>query len=279
MVWKINAFFILTRPLNVLIAGLSILVGSFIAGSLSPLVNVIFALISGSLIAAGANSINDFFDVNIDRINKPYRPITAGLITKSEAYIFSMLLFLLGAGLGWFINARAFAIALFACVMLYLYSAKLKRTVLWGNLTVSLMTAFAFIYGGIAVDLLDKAIIPAVFAFLFHFGREIIKDVEDLAGDSADNARTLPVIHGRKAAFIITTIIYVILIIVTILPYLFHIFGEAYLIVVFFGVDLLVIYVLFSMWKNPAPANLGRLSTLLKLDMMVGLISIYVGRF
>ncbi len=276
---KIRAFFILTRPLNVLIGGLSILVGSFIAGSLSPLTNVLLAIISGSLIAAAANSINDFYDVNIDRINKPYRPLAAGLLTRSEAFIFSMMLFFTGALLGSFINARAGVIALFACFLLYFYSARLKRTVLWGNLTVSLMTAFAFIYGAVAVDLLDKAMIPAGFAFLFHFGREIIKDVEDHKGDSADNARTLPTIYGKKMSFILTTIIYCILIVVTLLPYLFHVFGKIYLIVVVFGVDLFVIYVLISMWKNPAPSNLGRLSTLLKIDMLVGLIAIYVGRF
>jgi geranylgeranylglycerol-phosphate geranylgeranyltransferase len=188
--------------MNVLIGGLSILVGSFIAGSLSPLNNVLLAVISGSLIAAAANSINDFFDVNIDKINKPYRPIAAGLLTRSEAFIFSMLLFITGAVSGSFINVRAGGIALFACILLYLYSARLKRTVLWGNLTVSLMTAFAFIYGGVAVDLLDKALIPAGFAFLFHFGREIIKDVEDHKGDNADNARTLPIIYGNRIAFI-----------------------------------------------------------------------------
>lgn len=253
--------------------------GSFIAGSLSPLTNVLLAVISGSLIAAAANSINDFYDVNIDRINKPYRPIVAGLLTKTEAFIFSIVLFSSGALLGGFINARAGFIAFFACILLYLYSARLKRTVLWGNLTVSLMTAFAFIYGGVAVNLLDKALIPAGFAFLFHFGREIIKDVEDHKGDSADNARTLPIIYGKKTALILTTIIFCILIAVTLLPYLFHIFGKAYLIVVVLGVDLLLIYVLVSMWRNPVPSNLGRLSTLLKLDMIVGLIAIYVGRF
>ena len=275
---KIKAFFKLTRPVNVLIGCLSIFIGSFIAGSLQPLVKVILAALSGGIIAAAANSINDYYDVNIDKINKPYRPIPAGYITCKEAFLFSIILFIIGSILGALINWIAFSIVIFACVVLYLYSARLKRTVLWGNLAVSLMSAFAFIYGGVAVNRLNAALIPAGFAFLFHFGREIIKDVEDQKGDLADNAKTLPLQYGAKTAFGVTTLIFVILIFTTFLPYIFNIFGFIYLVTVILGVDLVVIYVLISMWKNPQPANLGRLSTILKIDMLMGLIAIYVGR-
>jgi len=276
---KIKAFVILTRPINVIIGCLSIFIGAFIAGSISPLIKVMLAMLSGGIIAGAANSINDFYDVAIDAINKPYRPIPAGLITKREAFVFSIILFITGIFLGALINWKAFLITLFASLLLYFYSARLKRTVLWGNLSVSLITAFAFIYGGVAVNRLNAAIIPAVFSFLFHLGREIIKDVEDQKGDLADNANTLPLSYGAKVAFSVTTFVFILLIIATFLPYIFHIFGMYYLWVVLLGVDLVIIYVIFSMWWKPEPANLGRLSTILKMDMLIGLFAIYVGRF
>ncbi|MBN2012899.1 geranylgeranylglycerol-phosphate geranylgeranyltransferase [candidate division KSB1 bacterium] len=274
-----NAYFQITRPVNVLIGGLSIFIGAFIAGSIQPIQNVALAVLSGMLIAAAANTINDYYDVAIDRINKPYRPIPSGKITEKTAWIYAMIMFVIGTGLSILINNKALAIAVFAWVVLYCYSAKLKRTVLWGNLAVSFMTAFAFIYGGVAVNRLNEAIIPAVFSFLFHLGREIIKDIEDREGDSADHAVTLPIRYGVRPALWVTMFVFILLIGLTIMPFVMGIFGVPYLWVVILGVDTVLVFVIFSMWKTPVPKNLGRLSTLLKMDMLVGLIAIYVGRF
>lgn len=276
---RIKAYFLLTRPVNVVIGGLSIFMGAFIAGSIQPMRNVLLAMASGALMAAAANAINDYFDINIDRINKPHRPLAAGHLSPREGYIFAMLLFVLGILAGSLISWRALVIATVAFLILYGYSARLKRTMLWGNLSVSFMTALAFIYGGVAVNRFYMSLIPAGFAFLFHLGREIIKDVEDKKGDIAENARTLPLVHGNRTAFIVVTAIFIVLIIATIMPFAFGIFGTTYLLVVTIGVDLVLIYVMVSMWRNPSPPNLGRLSTLLKMDMFVGLIAIYTGRF
>jgi len=268
----------LSRPLNVLIGMLSIFIGAFITGTISPALNVLFACISGGLIAGGANVINDYYDVEIDKINKPYRPIASGNISLKEGIIYSIILYLIGIAIGWLVNWQAFAVSIFSSILLFLYSAKLKRTVLWGNLSVSLVTALAFIYGGIAVNRLSYAIIPAVFSFVYHLGREIIKDVEDLEGDRADNITTFPIKFGAIAALKLATIIYLLLIAITIVPYLLKIFGIYYLIIVAGIVDLVVVYVLFALWKNYKPKNLSRLSIILKLNMFAGLIAIYCGK-
>jgi len=164
-------------------------------------------------------------------------------------------------------------------LLLFLYSFRLKRTILWGNLTVSLATALAFIYGGIAVNRLSYALIPAVFSFFYHLGREIIKDVEDIRGDRADKIQTLAIEYGEKFALKITTLIYVFLIILTPLPYIFKIFGIYYLIIVLLIVDLVIGYALISMWRNSESQNLSRLSMILKLNMFAGLLAIYIGNF
>ena len=276
---KLKHYFILLRPLNVFIGMVSIFIGAFITGTIEPLMKVIFASISGGLIAGGANVINDYFDIEIDKINKPYRPIAAGFISPATGFVFSTILFFIGIVFGWMVNWQAFLVSLFSSILLFLYSAKLKRTVLWGNLSVSLVTALAFIYGGIAVNRLSYAIIPAVFSFVYHMGREIIKDAEDIEGDKADKILTYPIKYGKTQALKLATLIYVLLIAITIVPYILNIFGLYYLLIVTGIVDLVVIVVLFSMWKNYETKNLSRLSVILKLNMFAGLIAIYCGKF
>ena len=279
MVDRIRYFILLTRPLNVVISMLSIFIGAFITGTISPLGKVLLASLSGGLIAGGANSINDYYDIEIDKINKPHRPIAAGKVSLTEALIYAMVLFFIGIVIGWIVNWQAFAISLFSSSLLFLYSARLKRTVLWGNLTVSLVTALAFIYGGVAVNRLSFAVIPAVFSFFYHLGREIIKDAEDIEGDSARQIITLPIRYGKTAALKLATLIYAILIVLTLVPYGLEIFGIYYLIIVLAIVNLVVIYVLISLWRDSSSKNLSRLSIILKLNMFVGLMAIYCGQF
>ena len=276
---RLKYFIIVCRPLNIVIAMLSIFMGAFITGTIYPFTKVMFACISGGLIAAAANIINDYYDVEIDKINKPYRPMAAGFISLKEGFIYAKTLFVAGIVFGYLINWQAFAISVFSFLLLFLYSFRLKRTILWGNLTVSLATALAFIYGGIAVNRLSYALIPAVFSFFYHLGREIIKDVEDIRGDRADKIQTLAIEYGEKFALKITTLIYVFLIILTPLPYIFKIFGIYYLIIVLLIVDLVIGYALISMWRNSESHNLSRLSMILKLNMFAGLLAIYVGNF
>lgn len=276
---RFKYFLLLTRPLNVVIGMFSIFMGAFITGTVQPLFKVFYASLSGGIIAGAANAINDYYDIAIDKINKPHRPLAAGIIAPKEGFIFSLALFIAGIAIGALINTAAFALSLFASVLLFFYSYRLKRTVLWGNLTVSLITALAFIYGGLAVNRIGLALIPAFFSFFYHFGREIIKDVEDVAGDRADGVATLPIRHGEKPALIIATAIYCLLILLTLVPYIIQVFGWYYLVMVVLVVDGIIIYVLITMWKNPSPTNLSRLSLILKLNMFAGLIAIYLGKF
>ncbi|MDZ7263762.1 MAG: geranylgeranylglycerol-phosphate geranylgeranyltransferase [candidate division KSB1 bacterium] len=276
---RLKYFLLLCRPLNVLIGMLSIFMGAFIAGSLEPRLKVLLASLSGGVIAAAANAINDVYDVAIDRINKPQRPIAAGIISPREGYYFSMGLFGMGMVLGAAINWPAFVISLLSSILLFWYSAQLKRTVFWGNFVVSLVTALAFIYGGVAVSRFGYSLIPAVFSFFYHLGREIIKDTEDVIGDRADNAQTLPIRYGKTVALRAALWIYLTLILLTIVPYLLKIFGIYYLILVLGIVDAVIVYVLFSMFRRADAQNLSRLSLILKLNMFAGLVAIYVGRF
>ena len=261
------------------IAGLSILVAAFISGTLEPVGKVVAACLSGALITAAANAVNDYFDLDIDRINKPERPLPRGVLSKSEALTFSLVCFFSGIALGAFINWIALTVAASTSFLLYLYSAKLKKTVLWGNLTVSLATALAFIYGGMAVGNASAALIPAGFAFAMHLGREIIKDMEDVEGDKRYHSITLPVKHGLTPAKWTATFVFFALFCATIIPHILQIYGKWYLIIVMFGVNSVLVYTVISLWRLSTRNNFRRLSAFLKADMIMGLLAVYAGRW
>ncbi len=274
----IKAYIQLTRPLNLLIAFLSIFVGGFVTGTIQPVVKLLLASFSGTFIAAGANSVNDYFDLEIDRINKSMRPLPRGAVHPKNAYSFALLLFGMGVVLGGAIHLTGFIIAMGSSCLLYLYSFRLKQTLIWGNVTVAFVSGLAFIYGGFAVGRIGSALIVGTFAFFYHWGREIIKDIEDIKGDRSQGSRTLPIVRGVKTALIWTTILFVILIGLTFLPYFLDYFSVRYLVIVIFGVNAFLVYVMVSMWRQPEPAHLGRLALLMKFDMFFGLLAVYLGR-
>lgn len=273
----IRGYIRLTRPVNLFIAFLSIFIGGFVTGTIQPLGKLLLACVSGTLIAAGANAVNDYYDYDIDRINKPQRPLPSGLVPRKGAHEFSILCFLAGIGFSLFIHLFGIIITIGSSMLLYFYSYRLKRTVLWGNITVASVSGLAFVYGGLAVGRVGEALIVGIFAFFYHWGREIIKDVEDIEGDRSVGIGTLPIRFGVRMALCWATGVLVILIGLTLIPYIMGIFSVSYLIVVVAGVDVFLVYVLISMWRKPAAANLGRLAVLMKADMLLGLLAVYLG--
>ncbi len=304
----ILALFIITRPLNVAITGLAILVAAALVEPFDFTFAVAGAMISGMLIAAGANVINDLCDLDIDRINRPQRVLPSERLMPAAALAFTIFLLACGNFFSIFINKAALMIAVGSSILLVVYSLRLKRQPLTGNLAVSAATALAFIYGAIAAqaglsraeasdgilgmsslnDVVTLAsswhrdwragIFPAAFSFLFHFGREVIKDIEDQAGDRAMRARTLPLVYGLGAAQAAATVAFVLLILATLLPFYRGIYNITYLWIVIGGVDLVLVAAIYVLWKNPAPPRMRQLSAVLKADMLIGLAAIYFGR-
>ena len=275
---KLTSYLELTRPLNNLITALAVFTGAWIAGLTGSLSNLFFSLLSASFISAGGYVINDYFDLETDKINKPSKPLPQVKIKTRSALAFSFILFLIGLFLSFFIKGVAFVIAITVAVLLILYSFRFKRTPLFGNLLVSFICGLAFIYGGLVGRDFRLSFIPAGFAFLFHLGREIIKDIEDLKGDISSGAQTLPVVSGVNISLLLITIVFSGLIFLTIVPYYLRIFPVLYLIIVSV-IDFLLVYVMVSMWRDQSKENLGMLSGILKLGMILGLVAIFLVRF
>lgn len=264
----------LVRPVNVAI--IMAVIGAAVLLADGPVTSALLAALAGGLIGGAANAINDYFDVEIDRVNRPDRPLPREAVTPRVALLVWLTLSAVGISLNLFLHSPALEIAVSAVAGLFVYSAVLKRTMLLGNLLVAAMTALAFIYGAAVAGNPEQALFPALFAFLLNLGREILKDIEDMRGDRVGNAGTLPIRKGIPAALGLATGSLVLLIGATLVPYLSGAAGTLYLAMV--GVvDAVLIVVMVSVWMDAGPANLARMNTVLKVEMVLGLIALYIG--
>jgi geranylgeranylglycerol-phosphate geranylgeranyltransferase len=275
---SLRGFWLLARPHNLAIAVPAIFLGGFITAGMHPLAKLLFACASGMAIGSAANAINDVFDLDIDRINKPRRPLPSGMVAPSAARRFALACFGAGILLSAAVNAVCFVTALVSSVLLYLYSSHLKRTVFWGNITVAFMLGIALVYGGLAVGGFRNAMIVGVFAFLYNLPREILKDIEDMEGDRSQGALTVPLRYGVKAALRWSTFFLILLIVATWIPAVLGIFSRTYLWIVVAGVDFFAVFSIVSMWRDQRPAHLGRLAVWMKIDMLAGLAAVFFGR-
>jgi geranylgeranylglycerol-phosphate geranylgeranyltransferase len=275
---NLAAYIQLSRPVNVAITFVSIPVACWIAGgTASSWVVMFLAGLTGAFVAAGANAVNDFFDIEIDRINRPDRPLPRGALVPQDAWRMWSILSLASLTINIFINFAALAVVILSIVLLYVYSARLKKTILVGNVVVGLMTGMAFIYGGVVMGAVERAIVPAIFAFLVNLARELLKDVEDMEGDRKGNAITLPIQYGVRTALTVATGSLLLLTGVTVGVALSSWYHPAFFYVVLLA-DCCMGASIGCMWLDPsAQKYLRRASILLKTSMMIGLLSIIAG--
>jgi geranylgeranylglycerol-phosphate geranylgeranyltransferase len=275
----LKGFFVLIRPLNCLITCLAIIASGLICINNNHISStLLLGGLVGFLITAAGNTINDIIDVDIDRINRPQRPLPSLKLTINQTWILFVLLVVFSLILSLFINQFAFLIALLSIALLILYSVTLKRILLFGNVVISFLTAYAFIFGGIVVGNVKGAIIPAMFAFLINLIREVVKDMEDIEGDKLAGVNTFPIKFGSKASKYLVTAVSSVLFFFTFVPFLFHVYEIEFFLIVMLIVNPILVYFVKSLFEDSSRKNLGRLSTLLKINMIFGLIAIFVGR-
>jgi geranylgeranylglycerol-phosphate geranylgeranyltransferase len=275
---RVAAFLSLIRPLNLLIAFLSIVVAAVLAGGDGrDALDILLAALAGAAVAAGANAVNDRFDVEIDRVNRPERPIPRGDLTADDAMRVWVVTTVVAAACSAFVGPWPFAIVVGAVAALYWYSRSLKATPLIGNLVVGGMTGLAFIYGAAAVGSVERGMVPGLFAFLVNLARELVKDIEDREGDALSHAATLPVRFGILPARVLTSASLALLIVLTLYVSAREIYGGPFLTIVL-AADVLMAFVAVAVWWRDTPSFMRSLSSALKLAMVIGLGAIWFGR-
>jgi geranylgeranylglycerol-phosphate geranylgeranyltransferase len=264
------------RPANAVVAGFAAMLGYFIAsGTLVPGILLIWATVV--LVTAGGNTINDYFDAEIDRINRPDRPIPSGKVQEKEAWNLSFILFAAGILITAFTNILCIAIALFNSLLLLLYATRMKRSCFSGNLAVSYLSASLFLFGGAylgwegAVRVLPIALIT----FFAMVSRELLKDAEDVEGDLTAGADTVPVRYGVKAAVLLSFLFAVGAVAGSIYPFLW--WGIWYLVGILL-VDAIIIIAAVSplSCRTPQCIRKSRATSLLKTGMFASLIVFFL---
>jgi geranylgeranylglycerol-phosphate geranylgeranyltransferase len=275
---KLTAIIKLIRPLNFLITFASVIVAAVIClPDKTHGLNVFIAAFAASLVMASGNIINDIHDIEIDKINKPLRPLPSGKITIKEAYGLYLVFIIVSVVLSLLVNQAVLIIVLISILLLFLYSKYLKRILLIGNITVAFLTGLVFIFGGVVIENPSAAIVPAVFAFLINLIREIVKDMEDVEGDKKAGVITFPVKFGFQKSEYVILFISLMLILCTLYPFITQLYKIEYFIVVMIIVNPILVYCLKILFEDHSVKNMKKMSNLLKLSMVFGLIAIYFG--
>ena len=241
------------------------------------------------LLAAAGNIINDYFDVETDKINKPNKVLIGKVISGKNSLLLYLILNFFGLVSGLtlaFINNKIIYGLLFIVIsaLLYLYSKDLKKTALLGNLIVSIFIGLS-IYIILIFHPFDNVffsnikgirayiIIYSLFAFMINFIREMVKDIEDINGDYSQNMKTLPIIIGRKRT---QNIIFYLSSIPLLSSIVFISFLENILIGIYFTLFIIIPlgYFMYQIKEAKHTKTFHKLSTLLKIIMLLGILSI-----
>ncbi len=205
------------RPFTLLVPAMGMVAGAFMALGAEPKwasdwsdssAGIIFRIVAGAVVAAGlnaySNGINQIYDLEVDRINKPHRMLPSGELGVGQAWGVSLLFLVLSLALSYWINLQCFLIVALATVLTFIYSAPPLRTKsrgVWANITIAIPRGTLLVVCGWSTV---KSVlqpepwwIGGIFG-AFFLGAVTTKDFADIAGDRAGGCRTLPVIYGVK---------------------------------------------------------------------------------
>ena len=308
---KVKSFFKLIRWQNLLMtAMMMLLVYHCVMSPLSyfssvdvfpPSYTFVLLVVSLVFIVAGGYVINDWFDVETDKFNKPDKVLIPNVFSQKEAKLFYVILTFIGLATGLISSIMVLnvdfyvlfaVIALIAC-LLYSYSSTYKRKLLVGNLIVSSLVAIAVFLPYIfeilylsdnllmlstckelAKNIVYFVLIYTIFAFVLTFIREIIKDAEDAEGDGNTHCRTMPVVLGlnktKTILYILVILLLLLLFIYTLILFELKLFvASAFMI----SVALSSVLLIAKIYKAKEYKDFHKLSFMSKMMMLIGLLS------
>ncbi len=259
----------------------------------------IWLVIATVFIAAAGNIINDIYDVEIDKVNKPDKIMVGKSISEKTANYLFIAFTVIGVGVGFYLSNQIekpefFGFFIVISALLYLYASFLKSILLIGNIAVSFLVAFSLIIVGLfdlfpAINFVNQdyqsfvfkiVLNYALFAFYLNLMREIVKDIEDIDGDKKGEINTLPIAIGRKRASNIVFGMGVISLFITI--YYTYIYLYNYTAAVVYALLLILaplLYFCVKIWDAKSKSDYHFLSKLLKIIMLLGMASILLFSF
>ena len=250
-------------------------------------------IISSVFIAAAGYIINDYFDLNIDRINKPDRLIVQKIIKRRWTIVWHFFLSMAGVAIGFYLDLTThvtllgFSNLICAC-LLFLYSISLKKKLLAGNILISLLTAWTvlvvswcearFFFNATDINvhkIVRVTFLYTGFAFVISLIREAVKDIEDIEGDRKYGCKTMPIVWGVNASKIyaaiwLTTITLTLLLLFIYMLQIHWWFGALYCLLL---IILPLVRIFQKLFTAKTPQDFHRLSSMVKFVMFTGILS------
>ena len=304
---QVAAFFRLIRWPNLFFIALTqllfhycLLLPVFEKGDAQPVLDTVslFVILAASvLIAAAGYIINDYFDINIDQINKPGKLLIPKFVTRRWAILWHSLLSFIGVVLsfyvGWRIHVWWIGPSNFLTVfLLFVYSTTFKKSFLSGNIIIALLTSWTIALLGLASfyslyysteslvatksRLLRFTILYTAFAFIISLIREAVKDIEDIPGDVQFGCKTLPIVAGINAA---KTYVLVWLVVLLGAIFIVQVYAAqlGWWLLVLYGIVFIIcplLYVFYKFIRVKKNEEYHRISLLTKLVMFTGILSL-----
>ena len=275
----LKAFFRLTRIEHSLFLALAVLVGEVVVTRDIQLWPTVFGVLSVFFIGLGSFALNDFMDYPTDKKNKRKdRPIVSGTISAWAAMVTAKVSFPLGVLFAILVNLNCFWIAVVFSILAILYSYTLKKLLLLGNMFIAFSMAVPFIFGSYIVsDQISASIqVLASIAFLTGLGREIIKSVQDMAGDKKYGRWTLPIALGKTIPKYFA--VFYILIAVAMSPIPFLLLPKFQNNWLYMGPVIVTdVILLWNVWSMVGLKELERVRKLTLLALGIGLVGFLLG--
>lgn len=225
-------------------AGVCVILGELLAlGKLPTTTEIVLGFLSIFFISAAALILNDYFDVESDKINAPERPLPAGLVTERDVILLSIVVTMLGFITSYLISLEALLVVILVWAVGFLYNWRFKKAGFIGNLMVSFSVGMTFVFAGITVGKPFETIVWffAAIVLLIDLGEEIAADAMDIEGDRQAGSRSLALVLGRENALKISGAIFLLVIVVSSLPFLLGWLEWIYLFPILL-MDILILY-------------------------------------
>jgi geranylgeranylglycerol-phosphate geranylgeranyltransferase len=268
------------RPVNCAMIGFAVVIGYFVSkpASVSPS-DIVLGFITGFAICAFSMVVNDYYDIDVDRVNQPSRPLPSGALSKSDAVAIAAITLILGfVATALTLDFQALLIVALYSFLAWLYDFRAKKYGVAGNMVVASSLAIPFIYGGeiSGGHVLDSLLLfMASTSFLAGVGREIVKAMADVPGDRKRGVRSYASVHGMRAASLLGALFFLAAVVTSVLPLFVISVNDFYRVGVLLP-DAAFVYLAYRIVTRPDVARALSVKRAALMGMLLGLI-VFVG--
>ncbi|MFH1686773.1 MAG: geranylgeranylglycerol-phosphate geranylgeranyltransferase [bacterium] len=267
------------RLVNCLMAMMGVLIGAILTHASFVYYSAAISSLAAFAVCAAGNILNDLLDIDSDRINRPHRVLVRGALSRRYALIMMFVLNFLGLALAMTVNAAVVTAVIIAIVLLAAYNRYLKRLPLLGNTVIAFLGGLTFVTGAVAAEESFLALPPgpltaAGIAFFFHLAREVVKDMQDIAGDDFAGVLTLPQRIGPRKSAIVALGLFLCSGVIAMVPVVNGRFSGSYATIAIYLDIVPLLGLMIAFVARPTVSMSKIVSTALKAGMVLGIVAL-----